>query len=180
VDAEIRDAKAAYWPNFLSGKPVSGSLAYSAAGPKTDKIVVECPTFCQVRGDQSRRVIGELIKDPSAPPKLTFTLTSLGAPKSAEKKETDDRGRESVRALESCDGKGTVEIAGKKVDVAPKCSVKYGKVTEKDIDKVTLSAYFTVKGKDLGLSGVLANEEVDFRITCQGMSQGSAPAAKKK
>ena len=178
VDAEIRDAKAAYWPNFMYGKPVGGTLTYRAEGPKVDKVVVECPGLCQPRGDQTRRVIGELVK-PDTAPKLTLTLTSLEPVKGEDRKVTDSRGRESVRYLEYCEGKGVLDMAGRKVNIAPKCSVSYGKVVEKETRKVTISAYFTIKGRDIGLTGPLANEEIDFRVSCQGMAEGSAPPPKK-
>jgi hypothetical protein len=180
VDAEVRDAQDAYWPNFLYGKPASGSITYSAAGLKVENVVVECPNICQSRGDQSRRVMGGLAKDPNRPIKLTFTLSSLGPVKTEEKKTVDAKGREGVHSLEFCEGKGTLDLSGRKIDVSPKCAVRYGKVVEKNIDKITINAYFTVKGRDLGLTGPLATEEIDFRIGFQGWPASAAAPSKKK
>jgi hypothetical protein len=169
----------------MCGKPVSGSLTYGAAGPKAQAIVVECPTYCQPRGDQSRRVIGELVKASSGggesakasdfTPKLSFAFNAFGPRKNEDLKVPDGKGQMVERELESYDVKATLELGGRKLDVNARCAMKYGKVVEKSIEKVTINTYFTVKGKDLGLSGPLTNEEIDFRITCQGIS-GEPPA----
>ena len=180
VDAEIRDALDAYWPNFLYGKPASGSLTYSASGLKVENLVVECPNICQPQGDQRRRVLGELAKDPNRPIKLTFTLTSLGPVKTDEKKSVDSKGKEAIRTVEFCEGKASLDISGRKVNVTPNVAVRYGKVVEKNLDKVMLSAYFTVKGRELGLTGSQAESDIDFRVSFQGWPASSAPAKKKK
>ena len=178
VDAEVRDARNAYWPNFMSGKPVSGQLTYIAAGPKVDSIHVSCPTLCQNKGDQSRRVLGELIKDGEL--KLEFTLNTLSAPKKEEFSELDRNQKPQLKEVEYSEGKAVLELGNKKIEVTPQCVVRYGKVVEKNINKVSINAYFTVKGRELGLTGGLGEEEIDFRIGMQGMDSPGVEVKKQK
>lgn len=161
VDAEIRDRSGKLWPRFYFGKPQDGALKYRAEQPEI-KLAVTCPSSCQPKGDQSRRVLGELFNGEFTPP-LTFRLDSIGPPKTADLK-TQDKGKEIGVTATYYEGKGQLEIGDRKLNVTPK--VTLGFVTGKDgaIRAARVTAYLTLKGSELGVRGPGKDDEVDIRI----------------
>lgn len=158
VDVEMRDQAGKRWPSFLCGKPVEGTLTYKAAGPEA-KFTVACPMLCQSGSDPSVRAIGSFLDDAQTKPALTFTLDSLGPPKSTDVKYTL-KGQEKTRSIEYFEGKGTLEIGGKKMAVTPRVRVKYTTATAE------VTAYLTLEGKD---------GPVDVRINMKGTVRREAP-----
>lgn len=179
VDAEFRDAKGAFWPSFLSGKPLSGQVV-KQGDAAVGALAVECTTWCQPKGDQTRRVLGELIKG-DVPPKLTFAISALGAVKTEAITETDKNGKAVEKVLTFQDATATLDIGGTTVAVKPKCTVRW-KAGARDGTSVgvRITAYCTIKGSDLGLK-TLGSEEIDVRISMTGTeTQGPQPKAPKK
>lgn len=176
VDAEFRVVDGSAWPNFAVGKPVSGEITWSGGKP-SGSFSVECPTWCQPKGDQSRRVLGDLMKG-DTPPKLGFTIESLGAFTSRSVESPERDGKTSTRIIDSCPAKAVLTIGSHSLKVDAECAVKTGQVVEKEWQKTTVSAYFTVRGRDLGLGGDLAGKDIEVRISAYGLAGG--PPAKKK
>ena len=74
-DLEFRDASGEMWPSFYYGKPLAaGSFVYDASSPKA-AFELNCDKAVQTQGDQSRRVLGELVVDGKSPPAV-FRVTA--------------------------------------------------------------------------------------------------------
>lgn len=173
VGAEIRDQTGQLWPGFMSGKPVHGSLKVAAANFE-GVITVACTTTCQPDGEPSRRLLGELLRDPKQPPSLVFRLGSLGSAMTAEIK-TVEKGKDSVRKVDYREGQSTLEFAGKKLPVAPRITAAYTTAKDGSVNGVRLNAYFTLKAGELGLSAVPADDLIDIRIGMSGTTLAQAP-----
>jgi len=178
VDIEARDQAQKMWPSFLSGKPASGTLKYAAAGTEA-KFTVVCPTWCQPAGEQTQRVLGELLGDPKTPSPATFTLESLGAAKTAQIKYTDPKAGEKTKEVDYHESKATLEIGGKKVAVSPRVTVSYSGPKDGPVDAVRVSAFFTLKAGELGLTAVPADSVIDVRVSMTGTT-ATQPAPKPK
>jgi len=174
ADAEFRDHANVKWPSFLIGKPVSGELAFKE-GKLQGGFTVECNKAIQTAGDQSGKVLAPFYLD-GATPSLKFTLQSLGEMTKAEIPTTDSKGKQSVKVIEYCPAKGTLEVGGRKIDVTPKVTINYGKTTgvykgpgniTPPTDSVRLNAFVTVKGSDLGLK---TEGPIDIRIGMSGIA----------
>ncbi len=179
VDAEFRDRAGKYWPNFLSGKPVSGEWIFKTAQPE-GKFTVACATLAQNKGDQNRRLLGELVKNANDPPlKFEFTLHSIGAKKTQELTSIDKKGKPQARNVEYFDAKGTLEIGAKKIDVSPRVTVNYAGPKDGGADTVKLNAWITLSGKELGLSAPGTQGEIDIRIGMSGTTAAENAGNKK-
>ena len=179
VEAEFRDAKGAFWPSFLCGRPVEGSALWKG-GALSASVSVSCPTWTQPNGKQDRRVLHPLIEGTSDRPPVQFHLEALGAPKTEEVRDLDRKGNPQVRTVESAEAKGTLQIGSRKVTVAPRVTWQF-RAPGRDgaVNGIRMTAWFTVKGGDLGLTGPLASEEIDARISWTGQ-EGTAPAPAKR
>ena len=166
VDAEIRDRAGKFWPSFLSGKPVSGEFTYKAAQPEV-KFAVGCSTIAQNKGDQSRRILGELVKN-EEPPKFEFFLESIGTLKSASFESPDRKGNKQTRTVEYAEGKGTLLLGDKRIAVSPKITYSFSGPKEGGLDTVRISAWLTVTGKELGLTAPGSEGDIDIRISMSG------------
>lgn len=184
VDAEFRDHGGKLWPSFLYGRPVDGT-AMVKGGRLTARFTVACTSACQPKGEQGRRVLGELLKDGEAPP-LRFTLEALGEPKQVELTHTDARGKVQKRVVEYREGKGVLELAGKKLAVTPKVTVSFGKTegiyrgpgkVGPRADAIGLNAWLTLRAGDLGLRALAPDTEIDVRL---GMSGIAPPPGDRK
>jgi hypothetical protein len=166
VDAEFRDTAGNYWPSFCYGKSVSGQIVWSNGQPQ-GAFEVACPSWCQPGGDQRRRILGPLIPaDKAALPKLTFRVRAFG-PMQTKEITIENKGKTETRELVYCDADAELELAGKVLKLRPQCVVKPGGVVESGIRKTQVYAFFTIKGKDLGLTGDRANADIDVRIGLQ-------------
>jgi hypothetical protein len=158
-----------YWPNFMFGKSVSGQLALQK-GKWVGAATVRCSHWVQVNGDQSRRVLGELVhgKAADAFPPVVFTISELGETQEQEVRRVDEKGRTESRWLRYSVGKGKLELADRTVEVRAKCVLKVqNTLPDNGAPGVAVDAYFTLKGRDLGLKR-LAEEELDARIGMRG------------
>ncbi|MBY0523230.1 MAG: hypothetical protein K2R98_07520 [Gemmataceae bacterium] len=154
VDAEFRDRSAKMWPSFLYGKPVKGTFSWKDAKPIA-MLTVDCPVICQPKGEQERRVLGELVKGADALPKLMLSLESLGPIK-------------SMNSVDYCEAKGVLELAGKKIAVTPKVTFAFSGPKDSNANRVQLTAWLTLKGADLGLKAPGTEGEIDVRISMSG------------
>ncbi|VTU02062.1 unnamed protein product [Gemmataceae bacterium] len=179
VDIEARDQERKFWPSFLSGKPVSGALKVTAAGPEA-KFAVTCPTWCQPAGDQARRVLGVLVTDPKAPPPATLTVEAIGPAKTAEVKFTDPKGGEKTKMVEYHDARAVFELGGKKIPVNPRVTLGYSGPKDGPIDQVRVSAFFTLTAGELGLANVPPAAVIDVRVSATGTTAAEPKPKPKK
>ena len=134
--------------------------------------------WCQPSGDQSRRILGPLIPAAKeALPKIALRVAALG-PLQSEEMTVENKGKTEVRELSYFEADAEFEVAGRLVKVRPQCVVRPGNVVESGIRKLQMYAYFTVKGKDLGLSGERANMDIDVRMGMQ--CHAGEPVTKKR
>jgi len=169
VDAEIRDRAGKFWPSFLSGKPVSGEWIFKAPQPEA-KFTVACTANAQNKGDQSRRILGELVKN-EQPPKFEFTLHSPGVINTRELSSIDAKGKMQTRTVEYFEAKGMLEIGASRIEVAPRVTVNYHGPNEGGTDSVHLNVWLTLSAKELGLTAPDAGSEIDIRIGMSGTTQ---------
>jgi hypothetical protein len=162
--------KAPRWPSFLFGRSVSGEMKWvvhrdtpdllvdgKTVGQLTGSATVTCAHWLQVTGDQSRRVLGELIqgKQPAEFPAVGFTLSDLGRMKVLPLEPQDGMAGKKVAPAKVAEGKGRLEVAGRVIDCNVKCLLNYQEtMPDKGAPGMAIDAFFTVKGKDLGLSGL--------------------------
>jgi len=177
VDAEVRDRARKFWPSFLCGKPDSGECIVKA-GKLEPHFTVACNTIAQNKGSQDRRILGELVKN-EQPPKLTFSLTALGPPKTQELTSIDKKGNPQARDIEYCEGQGTLELGSIKLNVSPRITFNYQGSKDGGVDSVRVNAWLKLTAKDLGLSALPPESEIDMRIGMSGTTQAAKPAKKK-
>lgn len=186
VDAEFRDRAGTMWPSFLYGKPVEG-IATIKGGVLEAKIVVACTAACQPKGDQSRRVLGELFQG-EQPPQLKLTLESLGKVETAEFTAADAKGKPQTRTVDYCMGQGTLELAGRTIPVTPKVTLGFGRSQgiyrgpgkiDQPVESVKVNAYVTLKASELGLTTPGPASEVDIRIGMSGLGLKGKDAPEK-
>lgn len=177
IDAEIRDRAEKFWPSFLSGKPASGEWTFKGDSPQAT-FTVACNSICQNKGDQGRRILGELVKN-EQPPKFELTLTSLGALKTQELSSIDKKGTAQKRTVEYFEAKGVLEIGTTKLNVSPHITAGYQGPKEGGADTVKLNAWLTLTAKELGLSAPAPDSEIDIRIGMSGMTLTANPPKKK-
>jgi hypothetical protein len=168
VDAEFRHPDPVrFWPNFFYGRPENGKLTWTDSGPK-GSFTVKCDRLVQAKGEHDQRILGELI-DSNNPPKVRLTISSLGDLQSETFQSTDRRGRKRQEVVQYCPAQGVLEIAGRRVKIAPKVTFRGGKVVEKSIDKLSVSVWFSLTGRQLGMKGRAADESFDVRISAQAV-----------
>lgn len=176
ADIEFRDPTGEKWPNFLYGKPAgdAGVISLNPAKPAASFALL-CGKMAQDRGDQSRRVLGELCP-PEKPPAVTLTITSICALQSAA---AGAKGKPGATA----DLTGTIEIAGRKLPVKAAATFRNhdGKGDEKNA-ALLLDGKFALKAADLGLKTVPAASviEVRFALTAYPASSSTAPPPARK
>jgi hypothetical protein len=168
AEVEIRDAKDKRWPNFAYGRSVEGELAWRD-GKLAGRATVQCAHWLQQIGDQSRRVLGG-IAGPLPP--FIFTISELG-----ELKQRDVDRKSCIQYFE---GQGRVGFGGRTVTAPVQCVPRMQpKPPDNAVPALALDVFFTVKGKDLGLTD-LAADEIDVRVGMRGTFTPGAPPAPAK
>jgi hypothetical protein len=160
----------------MYGKSVAGEMKWQG-GKLVGSATVACPTWVQVQGDQSRRVLGELLagKEPQDFPPVRFALGDLGPMKTLESRTTDAKGKELLRSVQYVEGKGRLEFNGRTLDVATRSILNFSAaMPDNGKPGVGIETFLTVKGRDLGLSR-LADDEIDLRIGMRGTLEKSEP-----
>lgn len=163
-DVEFRDPTGEKWPMFFYGRPASdGRYVYSAQRP-TASFTVKCDHMCQPKGDQSRKVLGELVKG-DTPPVVTFAVTAASAIREKTAEYVDSRGRKKTKKYEYSIMKGVLDVGGRKSNVEAEATFKYryGRNATAP-ESVYIEAKFTMRGKDLGLREADAPAEVSVRV----------------
>jgi hypothetical protein len=179
-DAEFRHPDPVnYWPNFFYGRPVKGKVTWDAKKP-TGSFEILCDRLVQPKGEHDQRVLGELIKTGQTPPSVTFSVSNLGPIKTETFQKVDRKGRKRDYTVSYCEADAVLDIDGRQVKLKPKITLDPAAVVEKKIPCIRISAWFTLKGSDLGMTGRAKNEEIDVRISTQGMIQGAAEKYGKK
>jgi len=174
VDIEARAASGKFWPSFLYGRPVSGTLT-STAGVLTGEVKVLADNWLQSSGDQSRRILGELVKpgEKEQTP-IAFTLSTIGPAQAREVVSKGKDGKENKRTVDISEVTGTLEVGTKKLPVKGEGTVSFQKPRDGGVNGVGINVFLTLKGSDLGLK-TLAAEEVDLRIGFRGTSETGPP-----
>jgi hypothetical protein len=172
-DVEFRDPADNLWPNFFHGRPgAQGTFSYDGKAPKAS-FVLSCDTLVQGQGDQSRRVLGELLGTVPAPA-ARLTVRSLGQVRSEVEETTDDRGETVRQPVEFAPLQGTLEVAGRQVDVNGKARYRFNKPrAPAEVESVVLDLRFKVRASDLGLTRLKGNVE------CRAGAVGYATPKKK-
>ncbi len=158
-DLDVRDPAEGLWPNFFYGKPaVAGTFTYDPKAPKAS-FAMNCDQRVQRNGDQSRRVLGDLLADnPSLGARLT--VRSLAAVRSEDEETTDSKGRTARRSVEYAPFSGTLALGDQEVEVKGKATFRFSKAgDEGGPESVYLDLRFNVKGSDLGLTKITGNLE---------------------
>jgi hypothetical protein len=178
VDAEFRDRGDKHWPSFIIGRPESGTLT-TKDGKLSGNFTLLANRPIQNQGDQSRRVLGELLKDGKSP-EFRLTIDSITPTvKTYERTSTDAKGKTQTQTVEYVEAKGTIELAGKTIPVTPKLTYSFGKTAgvysgpgkiSAATDSIRGAAWLTLPARDLGLS---LSGDIDIRVGF------SAVAAKK-
>ncbi len=160
ADIEFRDPTGAKWPNFFYGKPSGdvGIIDLSPAKPSATFTLV-CDKMAQDRGDQSRRVIGELC-GPEKPPTVFLNITSIGSlqlPVAG--------GRDKNKPATTAELSGTLELAGRKFSVKALTSFRQhdGKGDEKNA-ALMIDGKFTIKASTLGLKTLAPSADIEVRF----------------
>ena len=160
ADIEFRDPSGAKWPNFFYGKPATdaGIIDLNPTKP-TASFTLVCDKMAQDRGDQSRRVIGELCA-PEKPPVLTLTVSGIG-PLQATVAGAKDKNKPGS----SAELTGTLDIAGRKLPVKALTSFRQhdGKGYEKNA-ALMLDGKFTIKASTLGLKTLAPTADIEVRF----------------
>jgi hypothetical protein len=158
ADVEFRGPTDDLWPNFFYGRPATvGTFTYGLKVPKAS-FVLFCDRRAQRNGDQSQRVLGELLEDNDS---LTVKLTvrSLAKVRTEDEETTDSEGRTVRRPYEFAPFKGTLEVGDRQVDVNGKLRYRFSEEAEGAQETVFLDLRFKVKAGDLGLSRISGNLE---------------------
>jgi hypothetical protein len=178
VDAEFRDPSGNFWPSFCYGNPVAGQIAWQGGNPQ-GSFEVACTKWCQPGGDQGRRILGPLIPaQKDAWPKVALRVASLG-PMQTRPVTVDSGPKAEGRELSFYEADAVLDVAGRTVKVRAQCVVRPGGVVESGIRKTQLYAYFTIKGRDLGLAADRANADIDVRFGMQAHA-GDPPAGRRR
>ena len=172
TEIEFRDPTGTKWPNFFYGKPANdaGRISLDAAKPAA-VFTLLCDKMAQEKGDQSRKVLGDLCP-PEKPPAVTLSITTMGVIQPA----TQGKDKSGLTA----ELNGTLEIAGRKVPVKTQANLRHhgGKGDEKNT-ALMLDGRFTLKAADLGLKSLAADAPVEVRFTLTAYPAQSAAALKK-
>ena len=173
ADIEFRDPTGVKWPNFFYGKPANetGYIRLDAAKPAA-VFTLLCDKMAQEKGDQSRKVLGELCP-PEKPPVVTLTITAMGAIQPAASGAKD-------KSSQTTELTGTLEIGGRKLPVKASTKLRQhnGKGDEKNA-ALMLDGRFTLKAADLGLKAIAADAPIEIRFSLSAYPPQSAGAPKK-
>ena len=176
ADIEFRDPTGAKWPNFFYGKPANdaGVINLSPANPAASFALL-CDKMSQDRGDQSRRVLGELCP-PEKPPAVTLTVIKMGPvqPAAAGAKGKD-------KEASTAELTATLDIAGRKTPVKASTAFRRhdGKGDEKNA-ALMLDGRFALKASDLGLRTLAPAAVIEVRFGLTAYPPTAAASGGKK
>lgn len=174
-DVEFRHPEEKLWPCFFYGRPAEGQFQYDPANPKAAFRIV-CDKMCQPHGDQSRKVIGELIQ-PEKPPAVAFTVRSV-SPLGKDRTEAlgdTDKGRRPPGDAATLDA--VLDIGGKQLPVKAEAVFRYE--GDKNGVQARVIAHFTIQGADLGLKAEEAKGPIKVRVEALAVATEDAPGKRK-
>jgi hypothetical protein len=177
-DAEFRDPTGGKWPCFFYGRPdKEGHFRYSATKPEAS-FSVACDRMCQDQGDQSRRILGELVRG-GKPPLVRFTATSMTPFRTEEVTETDARGRTRKRQVTAAEIGGVLQVGSRRAVVRGRCTARFKAAKgETQPNYVLLNTTFTVKGSALGLTAPGATGDINVRVSMSATTHKEPPKRK--
>lgn len=179
ADAEFRDPAGVKWPNFAWGKPADdGTFVYDPKQP-SGSFSLNFTGFTQVKGDQSRRVIGPLIKDQQAP-KLVLNIKQIAGPiRLITESFKDDQGRARNRQYQICDAVGELTIGETTLPIKAPLALQYPGPHESE--SIYLSVHLMMPGSALGITGPAGTSPVQMRFSVSAYpTDPNAKPAKKK
>ncbi|MFP4106008.1 MAG: hypothetical protein ACLFVU_07950 [Phycisphaerae bacterium] len=173
VDMEFRDVADKKWPSFTYGRPVGkGTFTYTNNGPK-GSFTLACDRICQPQGDQSRRVLGEIVRDAEIKP-ITFEVKSFGPAK--ERTVTEKKGKGTrKRTYNYAPAKGVLTIDGKATPIEAECTWEYPATVAKCMQ---ITFRLEIDGKKLGLEAPGSTGPLSIRITTSAFD--TIPEGKKR
>ena len=173
---EFRDPADERWPNFFYGRPAGpGALTFDPNKPAV-KLALRCDQQAQKRGDQSRRVLGELLGEGRSVA-VTLALESMGALTTEKVETTDRRGKKTTKTVEYAPVKGALEIDGRKAAVEGKATFRWGYAKNGERpESVYVDVTFRVKPAELGLKAVTSPLDCRAGFT----AYATLPEGKKK
>jgi hypothetical protein len=168
-DLEVRDPSDKFWPNFFYGRAVDGgTYTFDGAVPQA-KFSVVFDQMTQPRGDQSRKVLGELCA-PDKFPVITFAVNGM-KPFQTEMTEAEQRGKKTQKSVTFSELDAVFQIGNKVFKIAPKATFNYAESNDKNNkpdgvpDSVTITAKMDLTGRDLGLEKYGAATPLALRVT---------------
>ena len=173
ADIEFRDPSGAKWPNFFYGKPATetGFLNLTPAKPAATFTLL-CDKMSQDRGDQSRKVLGELCT-PEKFPTVTLTITAMTPPQDAPA-TGKDKGTQTTELT------GTLDLAGRKIPIQATTKLRHhnGKGDEKNA-ALMLDGRLTLTAAELGLKSLPATAPIQIRFGLTAYPPGAAAQTTK-
>ncbi len=170
ADAEFRHPDPVrFWPNFFYGRPVSGRVTWGPKGP-SGSFAIACDQLTQPHGAQDRRILGELLAS-AEKPAVTLTVKSLGPLREESVARKDARGNPYAVQVSYCEADAVLDVAGRSVVVHPRVTFRPAKVVERGTEALSVSAWLTLTGRQLGMQGRAGGEEIDVRISAQGIKE---------
>ena len=168
ADLEFRDPTGAKWPNFFYGKPANDAGHLRLGAQPAASFTLLCDRMAQEKGDQSRKVLGELYA-PDKPPVVTLTIIAMGAIQPAA--DARDKSAQSAELT------GALEVGGRKLSVKALTRLRHhsGQGDEKNI-ALMLDGRFTLKTVDLGLKAIPAAALIEVRFTLTAYPPQAAAA----
>ena len=167
VDAEFRSTDDNVWPSFFYGKPESGSFQFKLPAP-SGSISLKLNKACQNNGDQSRRILGELVSGKSDID-LSFEIQSFGSYKYFEESYID-RGKSKKRKKTMCPVKFKCNIGGKSLTIEGEAFTKF--IYDKKLkvfNRVQLDVKFTLDAGKLGLKN--HKGLINAKVSCVGYTK---------
>lgn len=153
---EFRTATDERWPSFFYGQPAAeGSIRCDPAQPQAEFTLV-CAKRPQPNGDQSRRVLGELFREPEDTNAVRLRIESMAG------LEKDAGGSDGGwRATLS----GVLEVKGRRISVRGPARLNYhpgGRTDEKN-ESLFIEAQFDTTAGELGLGSMPSAEKILVR-----------------
>jgi hypothetical protein len=182
VKVTFRDADDEMWPSFFMGRGEAGGMFTYGLEGAAARFALDCPTMLQTEGLQHQRVLGELVGVPSRTPdgtdaeartpKVKVHVTGMSA-----WEETGHSYGLQRFPVGRCTISGALEMDGRRVpfaDAPCRSSFSYPH-RRKDVvfpapNYALPSAEFSVRGKDLGLAGRLADREIRVHVAWEAVS----------
>jgi len=184
VKMTVRDEEEKMWPSFFLGNGVAGgSFTYGKNAASAD-FTLDCWEILQPMGVQTQRILGELVFVNEKVENGKVSIESSGAPKvkvhfreMSPWKETGGKYGLQKFPIGECTIKGVMDFGGREIAITGAVCRASFSYPHRDKTKKYLTpnyalpyANFTVSGKDLGLTGALAEQRIKIRVAWEAVS----------